>query len=283
VEFTGFASLPETTRPPRGSRNASTSRSCQNWRVAILIGLFHPVLDTKGTAGLVARREKFAGAAAKMVSPLRSMTPHRIDALRTTGHTAKQPPEIAHEFAPARRIQTQPGQDGRQAARGAAPFARNNLPGRPVKQFQIIFDRHRLRQESLITAPLARFTRTGRSGRMTRRSTTETENDRVSRASTMASSNRRLRSRSVHQRRPRWSPGSTFRSFAAPMCDRSFRAFPPSRPGSNSNPPRPHTPAARLHRLTGWLCVDPEKSDRFPAPRGWPAWPRVGTEVASTN
>ena len=107
MEFTGFASLPEATGPPRGSRNASISRSCQNGRVAILIGLFHPVLDPKGADdGLVARREKFAGAAAKMVSPLRSMTSHRIDALRTTGHTAKQPPEIAHKFAPARRIQT---------------------------------------------------------------------------------------------------------------------------------------------------------------------------------
>ena len=159
MEFTGFVSLPETTRPPRSSRNASTSRSCQDRRVPILIGLFHPVLDTKGADdGLVARREKFAGAAAKMVSPLRSMTSHRIDALRTTGHTAKQPTEVAFQLAPARRIQTQPGQDGRQAARCTAPFARNNLPGRPIQQFQVVLDRHW--QKSLVTAPLARFTRT---------------------------------------------------------------------------------------------------------------------------
>jgi len=151
MEFTGFVSLPEATGPPRGSRNASISRSCQDGRVAIFIDLFHPVLDTKGADGLVARREKFAGAATEM-------TPHRIDALRTTGHTAKQSPKIAHEFAPARRIQTQPGQDGRQTARGAAPFARNNLPGRPIQQFQVVLDRHW--QKSLVTAPLARFTRT---------------------------------------------------------------------------------------------------------------------------
>jgi len=121
--------------------------------------LFHPVLQAKNTGCLIARRQQLAGAAAKMVSTLRSMTPHRIDALRSSCHTAKQSPKVADQPAPTPRIQTQPRQNRRQIGRCDAPFSSNHLPGRPVEQFEVILDRDR--QKPLLTASLARFAFTG--------------------------------------------------------------------------------------------------------------------------
>jgi len=50
----------------------------------------HPVLDPNEADGSVVCREKFAGAAAKVLPPLYSMASHRIDGLQTTCHAAKK-------------------------------------------------------------------------------------------------------------------------------------------------------------------------------------------------
>jgi len=105
----------------RSSRNASISRFVPNGRVAILIGLFHSLLDQREPNRRVSRpREKFSRGAAgdRLVSPLRSMTRNRIDALRTTGPLQNNRPNCSRSFAPARRIQTQPGhQEARRVVR----------------------------------------------------------------------------------------------------------------------------------------------------------------------
>jgi len=83
------------------------------------------------------------------------MTRNRIDALRTTGHCKTVAQELAHEFATQhRRIQTQPGQDGRAALLGCLHPLPGTTAGPSIQQFQVVSIWH-WQKIPLVTGTLA--------------------------------------------------------------------------------------------------------------------------------